>query len=55
MMDPFTDMEAAKDEDGENVFGVPEKSEEEDSDPSDPEFGKEQVDLKAEAGYHQPD
>ena len=38
LVDPFMEMDEAKDEEGANIFGKPE-SEEEDSDPSDAEFG----------------
>ena len=46
--DPFMDMEAAKDDDGENVFGKPERSEDEDSNPSDEEFGSDKKTVKIE-------
>ena len=46
MTDPFMEMDA-KDEEGANIFGKPDKSEEEDSDPSDAEFGPKK-EVKAE-------
>ena len=46
MTDPFMDMDA-KDEEGANIFGKPDKSEDEDSDPSDAEFGLKK-EVKAE-------
>lgn len=39
LVDPFMEMDEAKDEEGGNIFGKPDKSEDEDSDPSDTEFG----------------
>ena len=39
LVDPFMEMEGAKDEEGGNIFGNPDKSDGEDSDPSDTEFG----------------
>lgn len=46
--DPFMGMEAARDDDGENVFGKPERSDDEDSNPTDGEFGSVKKDVKVE-------
>ena len=46
--DPFMEMEAAKDDDGENVFGKPERSEDEESNPTDDEFGSDKKTIKIE-------
>ena len=47
MTDPFIEMDAP-DEEGANIFGKPDKSEDEDSDPSDAEFGLKKKEVKAE-------
>ena len=38
--DPFVDMELVKDDNGDSIFGHQARSEEEDSDPSDEEYGR---------------
>lgn len=49
MTDPFMEMDV-KDEEGANIFGKPDKSEHEDSDPSDAEFGlKKEIKAEEEA------
>lgn len=46
--DPFMELEAVKGDDGENVFGKPDLSEEDDSDPSDEEYGHKMTTVKTE-------
>ena len=41
-------MESAKEDGGENIFGNPERSEEEDSNPSDEEYGRQKKTVKME-------
>lgn len=44
---PFAEMELAN-EDGESIFGKPERSEEEDSNPSDEDYGHQNMAVKVE-------
>ena len=41
-------MESAKEDGGESIFGHPERSEEEDSNPSDEEYGRQKNTVKVE-------
>ena len=46
--DPFAGMESANENEGEGIFGGPERSEEEDSNPTDEEYGKQRMPFKME-------
>ena len=46
--DPFAEMELVNEDGGEGIFGEPERSEEEDSNPSDEDYGRRSMTVKDE-------